>query len=154
VGSGIKVILTGGAQARNIFWQVTTEAVLETFSAFKGTIIADQSVVMKTSSSMEGRALAFTAEVTYNGTGGSLPSIPPPPVFNEIVRTASDEVTVVLDTTPHFYLTLQSSPVLPATNWSTIGTDFPGDPGISTFIDNDLAAGDGTKRFYRAILTY
>ncbi len=154
VGSGIKVILTGGAQARNIFWQVTTSAILETSSDFKGTIIADQSVVMKTSSTMEGRALAFTAEVTYNGSGGSLPSIPPHPVFTEISRTASDEVTIVLDTTPHFYLTVQSSPVLPATNWSTLGTDFPGDLGISTFIDTDGVAGNETKRFYRAFLTY
>ena len=154
VGSGIKVILAGGAQAQNIFWQVTTEAVLDTSSDFKGTIMADQSVVMKTSSTMEGRALAFEAEVTFNGTGGSLPSIPPPPVFTRIVRTAPDAATVVLNTTPHFYLTLQSSPVLPATNWITLGTDFPGDAGISTFIDTEVVAGGETQRFYRAFISY
>ena len=68
LGSGIKVILAGGAQADNIFWQVGTSAVLGTFSVFKGTILADQAITMMTSSTMDGRALAFSAGVTYNGT--------------------------------------------------------------------------------------
>jgi hypothetical protein len=75
VGSGISIILAGGAQARNIFWQVGTSAVLGTFSVFKGTIMADQAITMNTSSTIEGRALAFTAGVTFNGTGGSLPPL-------------------------------------------------------------------------------
>src|ERR1035437_2656840 len=74
VGSGIHVVLAGGAQARNIFWQVGSSAVLDTFSVFKGTIMAEEAITMKTSSTIEGRALAFTAGVTFNGTGGSLPS--------------------------------------------------------------------------------
>ena len=55
LGSGIKVILAGGAQAKNVFWQVGTSAVLGTFSVFKGTILADQAVTMNTSSTIEGR---------------------------------------------------------------------------------------------------
>jgi len=35
-GSSIKVILAGGAQARNIFWQVGTSATIGTFAVFKG----------------------------------------------------------------------------------------------------------------------
>lgn len=77
-GPPVRVILAGGAQARNIFWQVGTSATIETFCVFKGTIMADQAIVMKTSSTMEGRALAFSAEVTFNGTGGCLPSAEPP----------------------------------------------------------------------------
>ncbi len=73
VGSGIKVILAGGARARNIFWQVGTSAVLGTSSVFKGTIMADQSITMNTSSTMEGRALAFSAEVAFNGDIATLP---------------------------------------------------------------------------------
>jgi copper(I)-binding protein len=76
VGSGIKVILAGGAQAKNIFWQVGTSAVLDTFSDFKGTIMADQAITMKTSSMIEGRALAFTAGVTFNGNGMAVPTAP------------------------------------------------------------------------------
>ena len=65
VGSGIKVILAGGAQAANIFWQVGTSATLGTYSTFKGTILADQSISMGTGSSFDGRALAFTGAVTF-----------------------------------------------------------------------------------------
>ena len=67
VGSGIHVVLAGGARAKNIFWQVGSSAVLDTFSVFKGTIMADQAITMKTSSTIEGRALAFSAGVTFNG---------------------------------------------------------------------------------------
>ncbi len=74
LGSGIKIILAGGAQAKNIFWQVGTSAVLDTFSVFKGTILADQAITMGTSSTIEGRALAFSAGVTFNGDGASEPA--------------------------------------------------------------------------------
>lgn len=77
LGSGIKVILAGGAQARNVFWQVGTSAVLGTSSVFKGTILADQAITMNTSSTIEGRALAFSAGVTFNGSSASLPTIGP-----------------------------------------------------------------------------
>ncbi|MGZ8901147.1 MAG: choice-of-anchor D domain-containing protein, partial [Limisphaerales bacterium] len=78
LGSGIKVILAGGALAKNVFWQVGTSAVLGTFSDFKGTILADQSVTINTSSTIEGRALAFSAGVVFNGNGASVPVTPPP----------------------------------------------------------------------------
>ena len=74
LGSGIKVILAGGAQAKNIFWQVGTSAVLGTSSDFKGTIMADQAITMNTSSTIQGRALAFTAGVSFNGSGISVPT--------------------------------------------------------------------------------
>jgi hypothetical protein len=64
LGSGIHIILAGGAQASNIFWQVGTSATLGTYSVFKGTILADQSISLGTGATMEGRALAFTGAVT------------------------------------------------------------------------------------------
>lgn len=56
--SGRKVILSGGAKASNVFWQVGTSATLGTTSAFKGTIMADQSITLNTGASLIGRALA------------------------------------------------------------------------------------------------
>lgn len=61
-----KVILSGGAKAANIFWQVGTSATLGTTSVFKGTIIADQSITMNTGASLEGRVLARIGGVTLN----------------------------------------------------------------------------------------
>ena len=150
VGSGIKVILAGGAQPRNIFWQVGTSAVIETFAVFAGTILADQSVVMKTSSSMQGRALAFEAGVTYNGTGGSLP-VPKAPIFTAISRTAAGAVTLVLDTSPFFLLTLETSLNPGLGGWLPVTTDTPEIKSWSYTHPADQAT--GPARFYRAFLS-
>lgn len=64
--SGRKVILSGGALASNIFWQVGTSASLGTTSVFKGTIMADQSISMGTGATIEGRLFARIAAVTLN----------------------------------------------------------------------------------------
>ena len=150
VGSTVHVILAGGAQARNIFWQVGTSATIGTFAVFKGTIMSDQAIVMNTSSTMDGRALAFTAGVTFNGDSGSLP-MPEAPVFTDISRTATDSATVVLSTTPFFLVTLQSSPDLSPPNWTTLATDTPV-TSPWTFTNTNVMA-TVTKRFYRAFIT-
>ena len=66
VTSGRQVILSGGAKASNIFWQVGTSATLGTTSSFQGTIMADQSITLETSATLNGRALARIAAVTLD----------------------------------------------------------------------------------------
>jgi Ice-binding-like len=150
VGSTIHVILAGGAQARNVFWQVGTSATIGTFAVFKGTIIADQAITMNTTSVMDGRALAFTAGVTFNGDVGVLPT-PKAPLFISVSRTPSHSATVVLNTTPFFLVTLQTSPDLSAPNWTTIATNTP---VTSTWaFTDDSATATVTQRFYRAFLS-
>jgi hypothetical protein len=73
-GVNRKVILAGGALAKNVFWQVGSQAILGTYCDFKGTIMANTSIIMDVGSTMEGRALAFSGEVVFYGSGGSLPS--------------------------------------------------------------------------------
>jgi hypothetical protein len=149
VASGIHIVLAGGAQARNIFWQVTTSAVIDTTAVFVGNILAHTAVTMNTGSTMTGRALASTAAVTYNGDNGSL-STPAAPVFAGISRTAIN-ATVVLNTTPYFLVTLQSSPDLSLANWTTIATNTPA-TSIWTFTDTNATTGM-THLFYRAFVT-
>ena len=72
--SGRKVILSGGAKATNIFWQVGTSATLGTTSVFKGTIMADQSISLNTGAVVEGRLLARIAEVTLAGNVVVIPA--------------------------------------------------------------------------------
>jgi hypothetical protein len=61
-----QMILAGGAQAKNIFWQVGSSATLGTYSVFKGTIMALASITVNTGVDLEGRALARTAAVTLD----------------------------------------------------------------------------------------
>jgi hypothetical protein len=75
VDDGIKVILAGGAQAANIFWQVGTSATLGTTSVFKGTIMADQSISLKTGAVVEGRLLARIGAVTLAGNTITKPAL-------------------------------------------------------------------------------
>jgi hypothetical protein len=150
VGSGIKVILAGGARPENIFWQVTTSVSIGTFAVFKGTILADQAIVMNTGSTMDGRALAFTAGVTFNGSSGSVPLLEAP-FFTSITRSAAGTVTLVVDTTPHHLLTLQTSTTLLPGSWKSIASDTPV-TGLWTYAHHFRLA-TGPKRFYRAFLT-
>ena len=65
--SGRQVILAGGAQSSNIFWQVGSSATIGTNSVFKGTIMALQSITLATGATLDGRALAEIAGVTLQG---------------------------------------------------------------------------------------
>jgi len=61
LASGVNVFLSGGAQAKNIVWQVAGYANLGTTSHFEGTILSKTAIHLLTGASMNGRALAQTA---------------------------------------------------------------------------------------------
>ena len=63
LGSGARVVLSGGAQAKNIFWQVAGGAGVEigTTAHMEGTILAKTAIHLRTGASLNGRALAQTA---------------------------------------------------------------------------------------------
>lgn len=65
--SGRKVILSGGALASRIFWQVGSSATFGTTSVFKGTVLAMQSITFNTGASIDGKALARTGAVIMAG---------------------------------------------------------------------------------------
>ena len=65
--SGRQVILSGGASASNIFWQVGSSATFGTTSVFKGTVMAMQSITFNTGATLDGRALARTGAITMAG---------------------------------------------------------------------------------------
>lgn len=65
-GSGSHIILSPGASACNVFWQVGTSATLGSGSVFQGTIMADQSITADSTAAVTGRLLASTAAVTLD----------------------------------------------------------------------------------------
>jgi hypothetical protein len=84
--SGSQVILQGGAQAANIFWQVGSSATLGTTSIFNGTILAQASISITTGAALIGRALARTGAVTLDSNTivnpGAAVSGPTPPTLS------------------------------------------------------------------------
>ena len=63
MSSAVKITLSGGAQAKNIFWQIAGEATLGTTSHFEGTILSMTGITLQTGASLNGRALAQTAVI-------------------------------------------------------------------------------------------
>ena len=63
MSSAVNTTLSGGAQAKNIFWQVAGQATLGTTSHFEGTILSMTGITLQTGASMNGKALAQTAVV-------------------------------------------------------------------------------------------
>ena len=72
---GRQVILSGGAKAVNIYWQVGSSATLGTTSVFKGNILASTSITLQNGSAVEGRLLARTAAVTLDTNTITVPAL-------------------------------------------------------------------------------
>jgi hypothetical protein len=58
ISAAKNVVLSGGAQAKNIFWQVAGQATLGATSHFEGIILSKTAITFQTGASMKGRALA------------------------------------------------------------------------------------------------
>jgi hypothetical protein len=54
------VILSGGAQAKNIFWQVAGQVTIGTTAHFEGIILSKTAITLQTLASMNGRAYSQT----------------------------------------------------------------------------------------------
>jgi hypothetical protein len=67
-GAGGNVILSGGAQAKNVFWQVGSSATIGDFTAFKGNILALTSITMNSGAVAVGRMLARNGAVVMTDT--------------------------------------------------------------------------------------
>lgn len=64
--SASSVLLTNGAQACGVYWQVTSSATFGTGTAFQGTVMALTSITMNTRATLIGRALARNGAVTLD----------------------------------------------------------------------------------------
>lgn len=58
-----KLFLSGGAQAKNIFWQVAGTVNIGTTAHFEGIILSQTTITLETGASMNGRALAQSAVI-------------------------------------------------------------------------------------------
>jgi hypothetical protein len=67
-GAGGNIILTNGAQAKNIFWQTGSSATIGDGTSFKGNILALTSITMNSGATAQGRMLARNGSVVMTNT--------------------------------------------------------------------------------------
>ena len=72
--SASRVVLTNGARACNVFWQVGSSATLGTTTQFVGTVIAKASITATTGVSVDGRLFARNGAVTLDSNEIIVPS--------------------------------------------------------------------------------
>ena len=67
-GAGGNVILSGGAQAKNVYWQTGSSATIGDYTEFYGNVLALQSITMGAYSTAVGRMLARNGSVVMTST--------------------------------------------------------------------------------------
>jgi hypothetical protein len=98
-GTSSSVLLTGGAQACNVFWQVGSSATLGATSTIAGHVIALTSISTGLGSTVNGQLIATTGAVTLGGTTINNPACAAP-VVAPVVTASAVAAAVAVPTTP------------------------------------------------------
>lgn len=132
MGSGAKVLLSGGAQAKNIFWQVGGGVGVEigTTAHIEGNILAKKAIHLRTGASLNGRALAQTA-----------------------VTLAKNKIVIPTSSTINKIMIFTSDPILDG--WVLESTETSNAGGSHNTANAIFNLGDDAmNRQYRAILSF
>jgi hypothetical protein len=68
MSSAVRITLSGGAKAKNIFWQTAGAVTLGTTSHFEGIILSKTAINLRTGATINGRLLAQTAVTLQKNT--------------------------------------------------------------------------------------
>ncbi|MEU4229771.1 ice-binding family protein [Nonomuraea sp. NPDC026600] len=77
------IALARGAQADNVFWQISDTAALGIYSTFRGNVLAQHAVAVNFGASVDGRIFSLNGSVTTTGTDSipatriAIPNDPP-----------------------------------------------------------------------------
>ncbi len=123
ISSATKIVLSGGAQASNIFWVVAGQTTLGTTSTFNGNILDQTTIVLNTGATLYGRALAQAAVTLDANTVTKPETVVSVPVTTPVVTATP--ATPAVSATPAAPAVPTVSPAVPATSSSS-------DPRIAT----------------------
>ena len=108
--SASSVVLTNGAQACNVFWQIGSSATLGTGSTFRGTVIALQSITVTTGVTVDGRVLARNGAVTLDTDTISRSSCAAPAATTTAAATTTTTTTAATTTAATTTTTTTATP--------------------------------------------
>jgi hypothetical protein len=106
--ANMSVILINGAQASNVYWQVTSSATING-AQFAGTIMALDSITFGTGVAFDGRALARNGEVTLLSQSGGLDT-PTPTSATTSTHTPTPSPSQTMTATPTVSVTVTVTP--------------------------------------------
>jgi hypothetical protein len=99
-GPSSRVRLINGAQACHVYWQVGSDAALDTGTRFVGTLIALTSITVATGATVDGRLLARDGDVTLDTNVISKPNCAEAPAApTPTPETTAEAATTVAATT-------------------------------------------------------
>ncbi len=114
ISSATNVILSGGAQASNIFWAVAGQTTIGTTAVMNGNILDQTAIVLNTGARLNGRALAQSA-VTLDASTVIVPTVsatPATPAVSAIPASGTGATatpaTPAVPATPSVNAVLQS----------------------------------------------
>lgn len=144
VATGTKILLTGGAQASNVFWQVggLTGATLGTYSTFEGNILSAKQIRLRTGAVLNGRALAQT-QVTLDAN-----TVSSSPAYLHIIKLVVNDVNgTAVPANFNLYVKKLGVDTLgsPLLGTSTPGSLYTLDPG--TYVVSEDANSSYTRTF-------
>jgi uncharacterized repeat protein (TIGR01451 family) len=144
--SASRVVLTGGAQASNVFWQVGSSATLGTFSTLAGNILALTSITVTTGVTIDGRALARNGAVTLDTD--TITDLVPALTITKTANTSNTSPGSIV----RYTITVADTGQTPYTG-ATLTDSLTGVLGNASY-DNDAAATAGTVSFTSPNLTW
>jgi hypothetical protein len=162
VSSGAHIILSGGAQAGNIFWAVAGQTTIGTTAVFNGNILDQTAIVLNTGAALNGRALAQTA-VTLDASPVIVPAASATPADPETpVASPATPATPATSAVPTASPAVSATPVtsaVPATPAASILEKATNDAGIistnnSTALLMNLGATANASKEQASLIKY
>jgi LPXTG-motif cell wall-anchored protein len=149
--SNTAFVLTGAAQACNVFWQIGSSATLGTTNTFVGTMMALTTITVNTGTTVAGRALARNGAVTLDSNVFSNPTCHTTPTTTTVATTPATTggTTTLRATVVASGANAPTGTVTFSANGVALGTAAIGSNGVAT-----LTVPAGTTVGTRAITAH
>ncbi|MFI7059049.1 DUF4082 domain-containing protein [Streptosporangium canum] len=145
------ISLVGGAQADNLFWQITDTVNLGTYCTFRGNVLASESIMVNSGAAVFGRLFSLDDAIVLQGTGG-LPAtrvtLPNDPPTTTTLTSSLDPsktgqaVTFTATVEGDIPSVVPAGQVVFKDGTTIIGSDYHDSEGPATFTISSLTEGD------------